>query len=83
MPSLINLGVLNVNTPQQNSSVFLGEAVVTGMDANMKFNAGRSGQYGFFCVDMYNVSVNADGMEWADGNIFDQDLKPNIVGGNI
>lgn len=83
MPSLINLGMLNVNTPQQNSSVFLGESIVTGMDANMKFNAGRSGQYGFYCVDMYNFNLNVDSMEFADGNIFDQDLKPNLVGGNI
>lgn len=34
MPSVINLGVLNVNTPQQNASVIGGESILTGMDAN-------------------------------------------------
>jgi hypothetical protein len=83
MPCIISLGSLNVNTPQQNSSVFVGETVITGMDANQKYNAGRAGQYGFFCVEIANYSLNLDGMEIADGNINDQDVKPNIVGGNV
>lgn len=83
MPSLINLGIMNVNTPQHNASIFLGKAVITGMDANMKFNAGRSGQYGFFRTVMGNVNINLDSNEVADGNIMDQDIKPNLSGGNI
>jgi hypothetical protein len=83
VPCIINLGALNVNTPQQNSSVIVGESIITGMDANMKFNAGRSGQYGFFCTDIANISINLDSMEIADGNINDQDVKPNLVGSNF
>jgi len=83
MPSLINLGMLNVNTPQQNSSVFVGESIITGMDANMKYNTGRAGQYGFFCTEIASYNVNIDSMEVLDGVIFDQDIKPNIVGSNI
>jgi hypothetical protein len=83
MPSLINLGALNVNTPQQNASVIVGESIITGMDANMKFNAGRSGQYGFFCTYVGNFSKNIDSLEIADGNINDQDVKPNFMGINL
>lgn len=82
MASIINLGAVNVNTPQQNSSVFLGEALVTGMDANMKFNAGRSGQYGFNRIVAGNININFDSLEITDGNIFDQDFKQNVMGGN-
>ncbi len=82
MPSVINLGVINVNTPQQNSSVFVGEAIVTGMDANMKFNTGHAGTFGFFNAIVANFNYNMDGFELADGNMNDQDFKPNI-GGNL
>ncbi len=83
MASLINLGTVNVNSPQQNSSIFLGESVVTGMDANMKFNAGRSGSYGFYRLVAGNINVNLENGEVADGNMFDQDIKANIKGGSI
>jgi hypothetical protein len=83
MPSVINLGSLNVNTPQQNSSVFVGETVITGMDTNQKYNVGRAGKYGFFCTFFGDVSINLDGMEIADGNINDQDVKPNFNGINV
>lgn len=83
MPSIINLGAMNVNTPQQNSSIFLGESVVTGMDANMKFNVGRSGEYGFFRTVIGNANINIDSYEVADGNMVDNDIKTNSFGGNI
>lgn len=83
MPSLINVGIININTPQQNANVFIGESVITGMDANMKFNTGLAGTFGFFNAISGNINANFDNFEIADGNIYDQDLKPNIIGGNI
>lgn len=83
MPSIINVGVVNINTPQQNSSVFFGESVVTGMDANMKFNGGHSGQFGFFHLTINQVNINIDSFEVADGNMLEQAAKNNAGGGNI
>jgi len=83
LPSLINLGVVNVNTPQQNSSVFIGESLITGMDGNMKYNAGRAGQYGFFCAYLGSISQNIDSMEVVDGIIYDTDFKLNTAGSNF
>lgn len=80
VPSFINLGVLNINTPQQNSSVFVGESVITGMDANMKFNTGLGATFGFFDAITGNININLDNFEIADGNIYDQDFKPNLAG---
>ncbi len=82
MPSVINLGVLNVNAPQQNSSVTVGESVITGMDANRKYNLAFGGTMGLFNNVSANVANNIDTLDGIDGVIFDQDLKPNL-GGNI
>jgi len=83
MPSIVNTGVINVNTPQQNANVMIGEMVITGQDANMKFNVALGGTFGFFNVVGGNVNTMLDNLEFADGNIFDQDLKPDIGIGNI
>lgn len=80
MPSIINVGVFNISTPQQNSSIFVGETVLTGMDANMKLNNGAGGLFGIFNANAFNINTNFDNLEFADGNIFDQDLKPSIGG---
>lgn len=82
MPSVINLGLLNVNSPQQNSVVTVGQGIVTGMDANRKYNLALGGTFGFFNNIMANVANNVDPMDGIDGVIFDQDLKPNL-GGNL
>lgn len=82
MPSIINVGIVNINTPQQNSSIFIGETVLTGMDANMKFNAGHSGVYGLLDYEIFPLNTNFDNFEMIDGVMNDQDFKPN-VGGNV
>ncbi|WML48964.1 hypothetical protein RCG23_02290 [Neobacillus sp. PS3-34] len=82
MPSVINLGIFNVNSPQPNAAVIVGEAVVNGMDANRKYNLGFGGIYGFNNLIAGNVSNNADSFEMFDGLIFDQDYKP-VIGGNV
>ncbi|MDR4944949.1 hypothetical protein [Neobacillus cucumis] len=81
MPSVINLGVFNVNSPQPSSAIFIGEGVVNGMDANRKYNLNMGGTYGFNNLNTGNVNNIADSFEMMDGVIFDQDLKPNIGGG--
>ncbi|WP_462410481.1 hypothetical protein [Neobacillus sp. Marseille-QA0830] len=82
MPSVINLGVININSTQPSSAVFVGEAVVTGMDANRKYNLNMGGMYGVGNAVMANVNNIADSFEVIDGAIFDQDFKPSI-GGNL
>jgi hypothetical protein len=82
VPSVINLGAFNVNSPQPNSVVQVGELVVNGMDANRKQNLNLGGQYGFGNVVVGNLNTINDSFEVMDGLIFDQDIKPNF-GGNI
>jgi len=82
VPTVINLGVLNVNSPQPNSAVSVGETIINGMDANRKYNLNIGGIYGFANAIAGNLNNNADSFEVIDGVIFDQDIKPNI-GGNI
>ncbi|WP_223587958.1 hypothetical protein [Neobacillus bataviensis] len=81
MPSVINLGMLNVNSQQPSAAIFIGESVVTGMDANRKYNLGIGGIYGSLNAVTGNLVNNADSFEVMDGVIFDQDFKPSI-GGN-
>ena len=82
VPSVINLGVLNVNTPQQNSAVTVGQSIVTGMDANRKYNLAFGGTFGLFNIIATNIGNNVDSFDGIDGVIFDQDFKPSF-GGNI
>ena len=82
MPTVINLGIMNINSPQPNAAVFVGESIVTGMDDNRKYNLGFGGQYGAFNTIAGNISNNADSFEVIDGVIFDQDFKPNL-GSNV
>ncbi|XJZ25709.1 hypothetical protein ACF5W4_09805 [Bacillota bacterium Lsc_1132] len=82
MPSVINLGVFNVNSPQPSSAIVVGESVINGMDANRKYNLNVGGMYGFANATAGNLNNIADSLEMFDGVIFDQDIKPNI-GGNV
>lgn len=82
VPSVINLGVFNVNSPQPNAVVQVGELVVNGMDANRKQNLNLGGMYGIGNNTIGNLNNIADSFEAMDGVIFDQDIKPNF-GGNI
>ncbi|MBL4953261.1 hypothetical protein JK635_13680 [Neobacillus sp. YIM B02564] len=81
MPSIINLGSLNVNSLQPNSNVNVGETVINGMDANRKYNLNMGGIYGFANINTGILNINNDSFEVIDGVIFDQDVKPNIGGG--
>lgn len=82
MPSVINLGAINVNSLQPSSAVLVGESIINGMDANRKYNLNVGGIYGVGNMITGNLNNNADSFEMIDGVIFDQDIKPNI-GGNI
>lgn len=76
MPSVILIGAVNSNTPQQNTGMFIGEYNFGGWDANMKLNQGHGGLYGFFNVIPLQLNLNLDNMEMIDGVINDQDIKP-------
>jgi hypothetical protein len=76
MPSIITIGALNVNTPQQNAAVIVGDTVMTGWDANQKFNAGHGGFFGWLNYSISTISITNDNFEFADGNINDADAKP-------
>jgi hypothetical protein len=82
VPTVINLGVFNVNSPQPSSAVVIGESIINGMDANRKYNLNMGGVYGFANAITGNLNNNNDSFEVIDGAIFDQDIKPNI-GGNL
>jgi len=72
--SNLNLDSVNVNSMQQNSSVFIGDSHVTGMDANEKINFalgtifGNENQF----LNNYNVTYDQDVI---DAIIEDQDIK--------
>ncbi|EKN70605.1 hypothetical protein BABA_04159 [Neobacillus bataviensis LMG 21833] len=85
MPSIVNIGLLNVNSPQPSAAVFVGEGMVNGMDANRKYNLNMGGNYGINNLNIGNINNIVDSFEVLDGVIFDQDFKPNIGGvvGNV
>lgn len=84
VPSVINLGIMNINSPQPSAAIFVGEGFVNGMDANRKYNLNMGGNYGFFNLNTGILNNNVDSFEMIDGVIFDQDLKPNVGGvGNL
>ncbi|WP_066303696.1 hypothetical protein [Bacillus sp. FJAT-29814] len=76
MPSVINVGLLNINSPQPSSAIFIGEGIVNGMDANRKQNLNQGGIYGINTINAGNINNVADSFEIVDGVIFDQDFKP-------
>lgn len=82
MASIIIVGVLNSNTPQQNAGVFVGEFNYSGWDANIKLNQAHGGLYGFFNIIPAQFNLNVDNLEAIDGMINDQDLKP-LLGANV
>lgn len=80
MPNLISFGVLNVNTPQQNAGVFVGQVNMTGWDANQKLNIAHGGMFGIFNASVLTWNFTFDGFEFIDGAIMDQDMKGQIAG---
>ena len=79
MLSLIILGIVNQNTPQENAGLFVGEGNMGGWDANMKINQGHGGYYGSFNLTPGWINLNIDNLEGIDGLINDQDLKVTIA----
>ncbi|WP_258112250.1 hypothetical protein [Alicyclobacillus sp. SP_1] len=82
MPTVICIGAVNVNSPQQNCGVFIGEINCGGWDANEKQNLGHGALYGFFNTVLYQQSYVWDNMEIFDSWINDQDFKP-MMGVNV
>jgi hypothetical protein len=80
VPLILNLGVLNVNSPQPSSAFVIGESIINGMDANRKQNLNLGGMYGFANAVTGNVNNILDSFEMVDGVIFDQDIKPSVAG---
>lgn len=70
----ILLRAINVSAMTQNSSVFVGDGTVTGMDANEKANHAMGGAFGNANLKYQNINLNND-QDLIDGNIFDQDIK--------
>jgi hypothetical protein len=75
MPAFIAFGVINSNTPQQNSGIFIGEINITGWDANQKMNLGHGATFGTFVVEGGTFNYTFDGFELLDTMVNDQDLK--------
>ncbi|QQE80213.1 hypothetical protein [Alicyclobacillus sp. SO9] len=80
MPAFVWIGVNNCNTPQENAGVFIGQINNGGWDANMKFQAAKTGNFGFFSINNSLWNWMSDNMEFIDGVINDQDLKPTFDG---
>jgi hypothetical protein len=72
--SSLNLESVNVNSMQQNSSVFLGKGHVTGMDANEKINFAQGTIFGNENHFLNNYNLNYD-QDVIDAIIEDQDIK--------
>ncbi|GMA49845.1 hypothetical protein GCM10025857_12020 [Alicyclobacillus contaminans] len=79
MPSLIVLGMVNQNSPQQNAGLFLGEGNIGGWDSNYKLNQGHGSTFGVGNVAPAWLSVNVDNLEVFDGVMNDQDLKVTMA----
>ena len=74
------IGALNSNTPQQNAGVFIGQTNNGGWDADMKFQAAKTGNFNMMSVNIAYVNIMNDNMEFIDGAINDQDFKPAVEG---
>jgi hypothetical protein len=81
VPSVINVGIFNINSPQPSSAIFVGEGIVNGMDANRTYNLNMGGNYGFNNLNTGIINNVNDSFEVIDGVIFDQDIKPNTGSG--
>lgn len=79
---MISFGAVNVNSPQQNAGVFIGQMNLGGWDANMKQNTAHAALYGFYNVIYLQHNTTVDSMEVMDGVINDSDFKP-LVAGNL
>ncbi|SIS52293.1 hypothetical protein [Alicyclobacillus vulcanalis] len=82
MPSVILLGSLLMNTPQQNAGAFVGEYNFAGWDANRKMSQAHGGEFGFFNWSPGFYNLNLDSFEGIDGAINDADAKP-VIGNNL
>jgi hypothetical protein len=67
--------MINVNTPQQNAAVFVGQNAAGGWDANMKFNTAQGGNFGIMSLQLDGMNIMLDNMEFIDGIVNDMDIK--------
>jgi hypothetical protein len=75
----LTLEQINVNTMFQNSSVFLGNSHVTGIDGNEKVNYSQGSLFGNHNHLLNNFNLNND-QDVIDGIMEDQDIKiANII----
>lgn len=79
MPNVISFGLININSPQQNAGVFIGQINMTGWDSNQKMNIGHGALFGIFNWSAGNFNYTFDGFEVIDGAIADQDIKSQIA----
>lgn len=70
----LTLDSINVNTMLDNSSVFVGNGHVTGMDANEKANYSQGSLFGNQNQVLNNLNINND-EDQIDAVIDDQDIK--------
>lgn len=79
MPNIISFGVINVNSPQQNAGIFIGQINMTGWDANQKLNLAQGAIFGSHNWSSGHLNLTFDGYEIMDTPIFDQDIKSQIA----
>lgn len=82
MPNMICIGAININCPQQNAGVFIGEINCGGWDANQKQNQGFGALNGLFNFVCFQSAYLYDNFELIDGLMNDADFKP-LIGMNI
>lgn len=80
MPSVINLKLVNINTPQQNAGAFFGQTVFSGWDANQTYNAAHDGTFGALNVTVNSMNYVFNGHAFIDGVILDSDYKATTGG---
>ncbi|AEJ44689.1 MULTISPECIES: hypothetical protein [Alicyclobacillus] len=80
IPALVFIGANNSMTPQQNAGTFIGQVNNGAWDANMKFQAGKSGNYDVMSYNLQIWSLLFDSFEFIDGQVNTLGLKPDVEG---
>lgn len=80
IPALVFIGANNSMTPQQNAGTFIGQINNGGWDANMKFQAGKTGNYDILSYNLQIWNVLYDSFEFVDGLVNTLNLKPDVEG---
>ncbi|MCF8568074.1 hypothetical protein LLE49_25445 [Alicyclobacillus tolerans] len=78
IPAFVFIGVVNDNTPQQNAGVFIGQINNGSWDANMKFQAAKTGNFDVMSTNFQPLNFFWDSFEFIDGVVNTQDIKPDM-----